>query len=527
MSTFTELATPAKPGRLLVVEDDLVSQTFLRMSLQRHGHQITIVGSAEAAQQELMRAGCEGFDCVVTDYHLGGQNGLDLIDWIKTQDVALSSIILTAEQDKSVITEALRRGVSDFLEKPVNLQRLAESIAQAVEHTDQQRQMARSNLAIKDLGRAQLWLAQNISSGDGRVSVDVVFYPKLEAGGDFFGHFEIDRDQYCCLLTDVSGHDLRAAYVSTYFHGIFRGMTQRAAPLPEIFSFFNDFLVREWNQAGQFTPKNSGGTSLAATAVLMDQRSQTVSVVICGAPLPVLVLPDGRAELLGDRGGPPLGWFSGLDATTISRPTHAGGTICLWTDGLDDLADSYRVQPICVAFALRRAKKRSAATPFWLRRAVDDILFAAIHLPGAEARTCPVQPLLIESYRGDQSPDIDTFVANWQRHLKFAFPDINETIEHDILLAAREAVLNALKHGCRQQPGKTARFQIAYHSIRDAVRIYIDDPGNGHNFDFAAHDQSTSTELIDEHRGLIFIMNLAQSLKSDRNGASLTLDFNL
>lgn len=526
MSNLLDSASLARPRHVLVVEDDLVSQAFLRMSLQKHGYAVTPVGSAEAAQEKLEDHGFHQFDCVLTDYWMAEQTGLELIDWINGKDANLSSVILTAEGEKNIVTAALRRGVSDFLEKPVNLQKLFAAIARAVEHTKQQREMVRSNSAVKDLGRAQLWMARAAQNTTGQLVVDVCLYPKLAAGGDFLGHFQTAPEEHCCLLTDVSGHDLQAAYISAYFHGIFRGMLQRATPVTDIFNYFNDFLVHEWNQPDQLKSTRSVGTSLAATALLMDSRRQTVSVLICGAPVPVYVLPNGRAQALGTDGGPPLGWFPGLEARTITTSTDRGGTIYLWTDGLSDLAEAHGVHPLCLAFAIQCSKKKCAQLP-WLDEADDDLLFAAIHLPSNGGHAGGLQPFLLENYRGDQLGEIDAMFETWRRNLKCAFPEITEASEHDILLASREAILNALKHGCRQQASQTVQFQMVYHPACHRVRVYVDDPGNGHDFDFYSHDENSGRELMDEHRGLIFIMHLVHSLKFERNGASLTLDFQL
>ena len=155
----------------------------------------------------------------------------------------------------------------------------------------------------------------------------------------------------------------------------------------------------------------------------------------------------------------------------------------------------------------------------------DDLMFASVNLSAEDSQAGQLQPLLIETYRGDQGGEIDALVEGWRRNLKFAFPEIDERSEHDILLASREAILNALKHGCRQQADKTVELQIIYHAARNLVRIYVDDPGDGHAFDFNAQDENAEQDLIDEHHGLIFIMHLAHSLKFERRGASLTLDF--
>ena len=138
-----------------------------------------------------------------------------------------------------------------------------------------------------------------------------------------------------------------------------------------------------------------------------------------------------------------------------------------------------------------------------------------------------LQPLLVEDYRGDQAGEIDGLEAAWRRNLKLALPDLSAPLEHDILLALREAVLNAMKHGCARLAEKSLRLQISYDRLRQILRVWVEDPGLGHQFDVAAHADSTGLELIDEHRGLIFIMHLAHAVKFERNGATIILEFQL
>ncbi len=526
MSQTIDPISPAKRRHVLVVEDDPVNRTFLRISLQKNGCTVLPVATVAEAQAQLAANGFEHFDCVLSDYWMPDSTGLDLVDWLKTKDTTLAVIIVTGECEKALVAESLRRGVTDFLEKPVRVPKLLAAVTKAVAQTEQHRRMSQSATALESLGRTQMWMVQSGTKALGKLSVEVSFQPKLEAGGDFFGHFQISPQKHCCLLTDVSGHDLQAAYISAYFHGIFRGMLSRAAALPEIFDYFNDFLVNEWNQAEQLQTKNSFGTSLAAVAVLIDSHQQVANVFICGAPVPVYVSPDGRAQDMSENDGPPLGWFPNIVSRSAIYAINGGGTIYLWTDGLADLAIAQSVHPFCLAFALQRTKDQAGRHPL-LQEANDDILFAAIHLaPNAPAGEW-FQPLVVENYRGDQGGEIDALEAAWRRNLKLALPELSEFAEHDILLGTREAALNAFKHGCRAAPEKNVRLQMSYHRVRRVLQIWVEDPGPGHAFDCSAHLQNKEQDLMDAHRGLFFIVHLAQHVKFERNGATVIMEFHL
>ncbi len=514
----------------MVVEDDLTSREYLRCVLEKSGCTVATAAGVDAAIQLFANRGFNDFDAVLTDYEMPGQTGLDLLSWLKENDTHLASIILTGERDRQIIAESVRGGASDFLEKPVDLQKLFPALDKAVEATHRRRRMAETESAVRSLGKAQegmIHFKPVATSDGGTVQVEVCFHPKLEAGGDFFSHFQPAPGKMCCLLTDVSGHDLQAAYVSAYFQGLVRGMLQSSVAVPEIFDAFNRFLIEEWNAAGQFRlQKKKTSTSVAAASVLLDFNTRTASVLTCGAPAPVHIARNGRAVKLGAGGGAPLGWFDSVTDPGKLHDISGGGRICLWTDGLEELADTLAVHPLCLAYVLTVAQKNGQKIP-QLENAPDDILFARIYLPFLLPDATPAKALFLADYHGGQAAEIDQLAAAWQRNLQFASADISEATLHDILLAAREAVLNAMKHGCQGDATKRINFQISFLPLKKTVKVWVDDPGSGHQFDFAAHAVTAAEQLIDEHRGLIVMTNLAHALHFERNGASVLMEFKL
>ena len=517
-----EASPSARRRNVLVVEDDAVNRTFLRLTLEKSGYQALPAPDVKGAQKEFQNRGAAYFDCVISDYWLPDGTGLEFLSWLKTQDPSLATIILTADGERNLLTESLRLGAADFLEKPVNVPKLMVALEKASAQTTHNRHLSASDSAVKNLGRTQRWMMRAVE----HELVDLFFHPKFEAGGDFLARFQITPQTQCCLLTDVSGHDPQAAYISAYFHGVFRGMLLREAPLTSIFSYFNDFLTKEWNQEEKLHTINASSTSVAAMALYFDADQQTASVLNSGAPVPVYVAPDGRAQWLGENGGPPLGWFRDMDLCSNIHSLTGGGTIYLWTDGLADLAEKEGFDPLAMAFALQQAKANAPKFPL-LDRAQDDVLFAAVHLPYGNVEIGLLQPLILETYCGNREYEIDTIEAGWRRSLKLALPHLSEAQEHDILLAGREAVINALQHGCRGDEKKLVRFQASYHRLHRFLRVWVEDPGEGHEFDLAAHKNILAEDLIDQHRGLLYITNLARAVHFERNGATVIMDFQL
>lgn len=508
--------------RVLVVEDDPTSLEYLRVALQKAGCAVTAAVDAESAQVRLAEERFESFDCVVTDYRMPGQSGLELLGWLKQQAPSLATIILTAEGEKKLVTDSLRRGAADFLEKPVGLRELRAAVERAVEQTRRCRRSDEVESAVKELGRTQERLVSSRSAA-GDVGVEICFHPKLEAGGDSFSHFQPEPGKYFCLLTDVSGHDLQAAYLSAYFQGVVRGMLDCGRPVPEIFSNFNRYLGEEWNPLAAAHGACEVNASVAVCSVWMDLRERTASIMTCGVPAPVYVEPDGRATLVGASGGFPLGWFPEFAPESVRWPLVADGSVLLWTDGVEDLADRIGVSPLSIGHRLRSAPRPRELPE--LQEAADDILFAALRMPGGRPGAGGIEPLILERYEGSEAGRIDELAAGWLRCLAFALPELSGAVRHDVLLASREAVLNGLEHGCGGRSGSALVFQAGVDPLERRVRVRVDDPGDGHDFDVARHEQEALRNLAEEHRGLMLIRHLAKTVEFQRRGASVVMDF--
>jgi FixJ family two-component response regulator/anti-sigma regulatory factor (Ser/Thr protein kinase) len=511
-------------GRVLVVEDDIVSRNFLQYGLTKHGYVVSAAEDAASARKELLRLGVDAWDCVVTDYRMPNATGLELLMWVKGQDSCLSTIIVTAQGEKELIAESLRGGAADFLDKPVDLAKLSAAVSRGVEQTRRQRHMAQSESAVKELGKAQQWMLGAVAPR-GPVQVDLCFHPKQDAGGDFFTRFQLSPHQFVCLLTDVSGHDLQAAYISAYFQGLVRGMLENATPIEEIFARFNRFLLEEWNQQETLQGRASD-TSVAVCAILIDSKALTATVLTHGTPAPVHVSPDGVAQVVGATGGYPLGWFPAFEASSSVHFIAEGGYFYLWTDGLDDLAEKMSVNRLSLAFALQRARERNEV-PDWIEPALDDILVARILMAPSKTAEHAFEPVILEEYSGADSGSIDEFQESWRRSLLQALPELSETQMHDALLASREVVLNALNHGCGGRSEHRVCFQVASDVRARKLRVRVCDPGPGHRFNVSGYEEDAAASLLEEHRGLILAKHLANDIRFERNGATVIMDFSL
>jgi anti-sigma regulatory factor (Ser/Thr protein kinase) len=135
-------------------------------------------------------------------------------------------------------------------------------------------------------------------------------------------------------------------------------------------------------------------------------------------------------------------------------------------------------------------------------------------------------PLVSEHYAGTEVEHIDHLQSNWRRSLMFALDDRLGDRLYDLLICIREGMLNALIHGCEKASDKFAHLQISLSEDKNILRVVIDDPGRGHEFNLKDRLEQISTET-GKHLGLGIIQHLSDDFMIENKGTSLVFDFEI
>jgi FixJ family two-component response regulator/anti-sigma regulatory factor (Ser/Thr protein kinase) len=503
---------------VLAMDGDFLSRSFIEKVLTRAGYDVLTAATAAEAKNVVKRAGCGSLCCVVTDFALLENGGPDLLLWIAQEDSPVAVIATSGSSDKALVEQSLRGGACNFLNKPLDRFTLEQAVFEAAKLTRRNRRTLEIQRDVEQVGVVQRSL---ITSSIDRRSTSVGFclHPKHEAGGDFFSHLLLPDGRSVALLTDVSGHELKSAFVSAYFQGIARAMLEAGLPLAAIFDRGNTFLLNESASREEALP-----VSIAVCAACVDEKNGQFEVLNSGAPKPTFVTATGECIAFRNSGSYPLGWFPEMQVDCDRMPI-VPGQLVLWTDGVQDLADEIGISAAAVACALTLARQ-AGHEPSWLAMANDDILVATwkIGLPDPCDKHCGwYLPILTERYTPDRLGDIDEIQAFLVNSIRFAVPPAASETLHDIALCAREALLNALKYGCTAAGAAT--LQLTYAPERQTFTMVVEDDGPGHQFACDEHAAIPTTQLTPGHRGLFLMRALSVRFKSERRGAKLTMDF--
>lgn len=132
-------------GKLLVADDQPHILEAIRLLLKPEGYDLELVRTPALTLEAIAH---EEFDGVLIDLNYerdttSGQEGLELVARIKELDAQLPVIVMTAWGNIDLAVEAMRRGASDFIQKPWENARLLNVLRTQTELYRSQRRMQR------------------------------------------------------------------------------------------------------------------------------------------------------------------------------------------------------------------------------------------------------------------------------------------------------------------------------------------------------------------------------------------------
>ena len=120
-------------GGVLVVDDEKEIRLVVRMSLEKVGYYVV---EAEDGQQamSLLNQGEHPMviDVIITDIRMPNSNGIEAMDYFQREYPSIPLIVLTGSPDMDLAMELMKRGVTDYLVKPVEREKLTTAVANAL-----------------------------------------------------------------------------------------------------------------------------------------------------------------------------------------------------------------------------------------------------------------------------------------------------------------------------------------------------------------------------------------------------------
>ena len=111
--------------RILVVDDELFVGELLKEYLAIIGYEVEAVSNGQDALSSIQKSPPH---IVILDIRMPGMGGMEVLKSIKEQHNDINVIMLSAYGDPETVNEALRLGADHYLQKPMNLKHLVETL---------------------------------------------------------------------------------------------------------------------------------------------------------------------------------------------------------------------------------------------------------------------------------------------------------------------------------------------------------------------------------------------------------------
>lgn len=119
-----------KPHVVMIVDDDEAILKSLKSVLETYDYEVISLGSAREALAALK---IKKPDCIVLDVRMPEVDGLAAQRLLTELGTNIPLIFVTGHGDISTAVTAMKGGAADFLEKPIDDERLAASIERAIQ----------------------------------------------------------------------------------------------------------------------------------------------------------------------------------------------------------------------------------------------------------------------------------------------------------------------------------------------------------------------------------------------------------
>ena len=112
-------------GKILVVDDEADVRDVIKLQLEQRGLNVLEAVDGQNAI-DILRSGSNliNVGVILCDIRMPKVNGVECIQYIREQAPGIPIVVVTGYPDTELATELLKKGVKDYLVKPVEKEKL-------------------------------------------------------------------------------------------------------------------------------------------------------------------------------------------------------------------------------------------------------------------------------------------------------------------------------------------------------------------------------------------------------------------
>ena len=120
-----------QPTTILVLEDnDFVRMQIVKFLRDAEYDVVEATGVSEA--MEVIKSDEKVIECALVDVRMEPEDGFAFIQRLEANDIDISVILVTGDQNHDILSKATQMGVSSVLMKPVNKDRLIKMVERTI-----------------------------------------------------------------------------------------------------------------------------------------------------------------------------------------------------------------------------------------------------------------------------------------------------------------------------------------------------------------------------------------------------------
>jgi len=336
--------------KVLIAEDDPISRTVLRKTLERWGHDVFAAPDGAQAWAAFQN---ESFPVVISDWMMPGLDGLELVRRIRHhgQNGYVYTILLTARSQKEDVVEGMEAGADDFVTKPFDAGELHARLRAgerilSLEHSlaSRNRQLEAANDRMQhDLEAAaqiqKSLLPQRLPAVAG-LDLAWAFRPCDELAGDILNILRLDENHLALYVLDVSNHGVPAALLAVTLSRLLTPLMYQSHLLKEPcgdngkgYRIVRPCEVgRQLNR--QFPMDPVSGQYFTLLYGVLDLTTCEFTYVQAGHPGPVVLEGSSSRAAVLEGSGLPIGFAEETTYSEWRQPLALNDRLYLYSDGV-------------------------------------------------------------------------------------------------------------------------------------------------------------------------------------------------
>lgn len=325
--------------KVLLIDDEKTILENLKFILELDGYEVFTASDGRRGIQAFKENPC--IDIVVTDMKMPELSGLDVMEEIHRINSDIGIIILTGNGDMENAVQAMREGAFDYLNKPVNADKLILCIENAVRKTNLVREnrqlnedIIRKNAFFQDINDSAQQILLKMLPGKvpeyDSLKFSVIYQSCENVGGDMYDVFSING-KIIFYIFDVCGHGILSAVMTMILKSSFSNMKflyERTGIMPNL-----EEMIEHINREMY----SNTASHLFATlfAGIYDNKTQELTYISAGHVDQYLITRSGLSPLFST--GTVIGIFPDVHYNSKTITVNPGDRLYLFTDGITEI----------------------------------------------------------------------------------------------------------------------------------------------------------------------------------------------